>query len=204
VSDVPDPSAPGQAVLVKYTVVASDASTATRNVTVSGGGANCIATVAAGQCSLSISHVGSTPITASYAGDAGHSSSVSTAQAHHVHYVFTLKGPKAAPLINAGVAGAKIPVKFSLTKSFGLAILATGFPKMQVVSCSTWTGTQAAVAASPAGRAGLTYDAATKTYTYSWQTAASWFTTTPTCRLLTVSLNDGTTHVLRYKFSSHR
>ena len=75
---------------------------------------------------------------------------------------------------------------------------------MTVVSCSTWTGTHAAVATSPAGSAGLTFDATTKTYTYGWQTAASWFTTTPTCRLLTIGLRDGTTEVLRYKFSSHR
>jgi hypothetical protein len=49
-----------------------------------------------------------------------------------------------------------------------------------------------------ASTSGLTYDAATDTYTYVWRTERGWANT---CRQLTVRLSDGSDHVALFKFN---
>ncbi|KPV52300.1 hypothetical protein SE17_16325, partial [Kouleothrix aurantiaca] len=85
-ADTPDPSVPGQAVTVNYSVSASapGAGTPTGNVTVSDGVNSCTATVAAGTCSITLSTVGARTLTATYAGDANFSGSTSAGAAHTV------------------------------------------------------------------------------------------------------------------------
>ena len=84
-SDDPDPSAIGETVTIKYTVVpsATNAFTPTGNVTVSDGTQSCTATVAAGQCTIAFATLGTRTLTATYAGDDGFLTS-STTQTHTV------------------------------------------------------------------------------------------------------------------------
>ncbi|MBK9940225.1 MAG: Ig-like domain repeat protein [Kouleothrix sp.] len=85
-SDTPDPSTVGQVVTVQYSVVpASGSGTPTGNVTVSDGVNSCTATVAAGQCAITLSTAGSRTLTATYAGDASYNGSSSAGEPHIVN-----------------------------------------------------------------------------------------------------------------------
>ena len=68
--DTPEPSAPGAAVTVSFTVT-SDAGTVTGPVTVtaSGGSESCTADAAAGSCAITLNGSGSRTLTAAYAGN---------------------------------------------------------------------------------------------------------------------------------------
>ena len=46
------------------------------------------------------------------------------------------------------------------------------------------------------GPSGISFDAGTNTFTYNWQTSASW----TGCRKLTIKLKDNTTRELRFRF----
>src|SRR5207247_563627 len=86
-SDSPDPSIQGQAVTVQYSVSvnAPGAGTPTGNVTVSDGVNSCTGTVAAGQCSITLTTVGSRTLTATYAGDGNFNGSTSAGAPHTVN-----------------------------------------------------------------------------------------------------------------------
>jgi ABC-type transport system substrate-binding protein len=91
----------------------------------------------------------------------------------------------ALPTVNTVKAGRAVPFRFSLGGSFGLDVLASGYPKSEGGPCSS--GPTDLVETTSNG-AGLTYDASTQTYTYHWKTASSW---KGQCRTLTVRLRDG-------------
>jgi hypothetical protein len=196
------PTAPGAPFAVAYQVTAAGTTTPTGDVTVTFGSETCTASVAAGSCSITPSSVGTRPVTIAYAGDADHLPSSTSAGPKAVVYPFAWKGPKAPPLINSARAGAKVPLRFTLGAGFGKAIFATGFPKVQAASCSTWAVSGTNASTSPRGSSGLTYTASTKVYSYGWQTSSSWFKGKPVCRVVTVKLIDGTSWKLRYRFAS--
>jgi hypothetical protein len=79
-----------------------------------------------------------------------------------------------------------------------LNIFAAGYPASQTVACSSSAPLDAVEQTVTAGASGLTYDAATDTYTYVWKTDKSW---AGTCRQLTVRLSDGTDHIAQFKFT---
>lgn len=87
-ADTPDPSGPGQAVTVSYSVVATapGAGSPGGNVTVSasGGSESCTGTVAAGSCAITLTVVGGRTLTATYASDANFNGSTSAGVAHTV------------------------------------------------------------------------------------------------------------------------
>jgi hypothetical protein len=85
-SDEPDASVAGQAVTVRYSVVvdAPGAGTPTGSVTVGDGVDSCAGTVAAGQCTIVLSAVGSRTLTADYAGDGNFNASSSSGEPHTV------------------------------------------------------------------------------------------------------------------------
>jgi CSLREA domain-containing protein len=83
-SDTPDPSVVGQAVTVQYSVTPGGSGTPTGNVTVSDGTDSCTGTVAAGQCSLTLTTAGARSLTANYAGDSNFGGSISAAEPHQV------------------------------------------------------------------------------------------------------------------------
>jgi len=86
-ADTPDPSTVGQAVTVQFAVqvTAPGAGTPTGNVTVSDGVDSCTATVAAGQCDITLSTTGSRTLIATYAGDGNFTGSTSAGEAHTVN-----------------------------------------------------------------------------------------------------------------------
>jgi CSLREA domain-containing protein len=85
-SDNPDPSAVNGVVTVSYgvAVTALGAGTPTGNVTVSDGVDNCVGSVAAGGCAITLHSVGPRTLTASYAGDGNFTGSMSTDETHLV------------------------------------------------------------------------------------------------------------------------
>lgn len=88
-ADTPDPSMAGQAVTANYnvTVNAPSTGTPTGNVTVSDGVDSCTATVAAGQCTITLTTSGARTLTATYVGDANFNGSTAAGVPHQVNAV---------------------------------------------------------------------------------------------------------------------
>ncbi len=140
---------------------------------------------------------GTYPVTVAVTDSDGNTTS---ATADHT-VVFALAGFFAPldnpPMVNAVKAGSAVPVKFGLSGDKGLAILAAGSPVSRPVSCASSVPTGGAASTSTAGASGLQYDPATATYTYVWKTVKAW---AGTCRELSVTLVDGTTHTALFVF----
>jgi hypothetical protein len=101
------------------------------------------------------------------------------------------------PTINGVKAGQAVPVKFGLGGDQGLAVLAAGSPTVSgPVSCVSPSAGPGTAAAS-AGGSSLQYDPSTDQYTWAWKTDKVW---AGTCRILTVTLVDGTTHQALFDF----
>jgi hypothetical protein len=98
------------------------------------------------------------------------------------------------PTLNKFKGGTAVPVKFSLHGNNGLSIFAAGSPQSQPIDCSTLSPTGSAQ--PTAGK--LSYNAKTDRYTYSWATSKTWV---GTCRLLVVTLGDGTSHSANFTFT---
>ena len=107
-----------------------------------------------------------------------------------------------APIDNGGVlnvvrAGSTVPVKFSLDGDQGLAIFAEGSPSSRPIPCDPAASQDLIEETTTAGSSTLSYDAASDQYRYAWQTSKSW---AGTCRELTVTLSDGTSHTALFDF----
>lgn len=100
------------------------------------------------------------------------------------------------PTINQVNAGRAVPVKFSLAGNQGLGIMAAGSPTSAQVSCST-SAVIDVEGTVTAGGSSLSYDASSDRYNYVWKTEGSW---AGQCRVLNVTLIDGTTHTAYFKF----
>ena len=101
------------------------------------------------------------------------------------------------PTLNEMKAGAAAPVKFSLGGNQGLNIFATGSPSSVQVSCASGVPISDVEETETAGQSSLSYDAASDRYKYTWKTESSWKNT---CRVLTLTLRDGTVHTANFKF----
>lgn len=101
------------------------------------------------------------------------------------------------PLVNEMKAGQAAPVKFSLGGNQGLNIFAAGSPSSVQISCVSSDPIAPVEETETAGSSSLSYDAASDRYKYTWKTESSWKNT---CRLLTVTLRDGTVHQAKFKF----
>jgi hypothetical protein len=129
--------------------------------------------------------------------NAGNTASASAT--YSVHYAFT---GFFAPIDNGNVlnemnAGRAVPVKFSLDGDQGLDILAAGSPSSQQITSDTSIPFDEVEETSSAGSSSLSYDAASDQYKYVWKTDSAW---AGTCRQLTVTLRDGSTHTAKFKF----
>ncbi|MGH2722087.1 MAG: PxKF domain-containing protein [Actinomycetota bacterium] len=102
------------------------------------------------------------------------------------------------PVVNVVKAGSAVPVKFSLGGNQGLGIFIPGSPSSQKVACDTGSPQDAIETTVTAGGSTLSYDAATDQYTYVWKTDKAWASS---CRMLTVTLLDGTTHQAAFKLA---
>lgn len=101
------------------------------------------------------------------------------------------------PTVNVAKAGSAIPVKFSLGGDRGLGIFAPGSPASTDMACDSGAPTNETEQTVSAGGSGLSYDPATQVYTYVWKTQKSW---ADTCRLLSVTLTDGSVHLANFRF----
>jgi hypothetical protein len=101
-------------------------------------------------------------------------------------------------ILNQVKAGSAVPIKFSLNGDQGLDILASGSPSSQSITCNSQAEVDGIEQTVAAGASGLSYSAATDTYTYVWKTSRSW---EETCRQLVVRLDDGTTARANFTFS---
>jgi hypothetical protein len=102
------------------------------------------------------------------------------------------------PVLNAVKGGAAVPVKFSLTGYQGMAILASGSPASQRISCAAGGEIDAIEQTVAAGSSSLSYEATTDRYSYVWKTSSLW---AGTCRQLVVELDDGSVHKAFFKFT---
>jgi hypothetical protein len=98
------------------------------------------------------------------------------------------------PTVNSVKAGTSIGLIFALGGNRGLTIFTPGAPAYQTINCSTHalSGTASAATGS------LAYSTSTSRYTFGWTTSTSWANT---CRQVTVTLIDGTTHTAFFKFT---
>ena len=98
--------------------------------------------------------------------------------------------------LNVVRAGDLVDLGFGLGRSWGLDVLAAGFPVSVPIACpSGWV--ERRVPAAPAGSpVGLRFDGR---YTYGWPTPASW---AGTCRRFELQLDDdgGTMHTADFRF----
>jgi hypothetical protein len=102
---------------------------------------------------------------------------------------YSLTGPfppvDAQPTVNTVRAGSAVPVKFRLDGDRGLDVFADGYPRVVNGSCGAATdAVEESVAASISG---LTYAAASQTYTYVWKTPRGSIG----CRELVLRFRDG-------------
>jgi Tol biopolymer transport system component len=93
------------------------------------------------------------------------------------------------PTANKVAAGSAVPVKFRLGGPQGLAIFAGGYPRSQSVACNAAATVDGIEQTVSANTSGLTYDAASGTYSYTWKTDKAWANT---CRQLVLRFADGT------------
>jgi sugar lactone lactonase YvrE len=101
------------------------------------------------------------------------------------------------PTFNLVTAGTRVPMRFRLPdRNGGYVADTTAFESFTVATerCLSNVVTLNDVAS---GAAGLNFDAATSTYTYNWDTDASW---AGTCRNIKLRLIDGSRHTLMFKF----
>ena len=97
--------------------------------------------------------------------------------------------------VNLAKAGSSIPVRFSLGGDQGLEVL-DGAPTFSVSECDPDADVDAVETTTTANN-GLTYDAATDTYTYVWKTDKGW---KGKCGVFTLKLNDGSEHTAEFQF----
>lgn len=139
---------------------------------------------------------GTYTVTASFAGDATYTPATRTGTLVVSAFTGFFSPVNNAPTLNIAKAGSAIPVKFSLGGNRGLAIFAAGYPRVVTIVCSTGLATDEVETTVTAGGSGLTYDAATGVYQYTWKTQKSWVG----CRRLELRFVDGSVYSADFKF----
>jgi hypothetical protein len=141
--------------------------------------------------------VGSHTITAVYGGNAVYlaSSAQLTQQVGAFPFTGFFSPVSNPPTLNQVNSGQSVPFKFSLGGNRGLNIIVAGYPVSQQINCTTLA--PIGTAQQTNSTTGLTYDATSGRYTYTWKTDKSW---SNTCRQFTLRLTDGTDHTALFKF----
>lgn len=104
--------------------------------------------------------------------------------------------------VNKAEAGSSIPLKFTLGGNYGMNILAAGSPSSQQVSCTSPyapIGASSPTVSNETPSLVIEKDGEVWKYKYIWKTDKAW---QGTCRLLTVSFNDGTSKTALFQFKS--
>ena len=154
----------------------------------------CVGDVADG-AAIDTASVGAKTFTVTATDNAGNTTTNTVS--YTVEYDFAgFFAPVADNTLNVVTAGQSIPVKFSLHGDRGLGVLATGSPASTAVTCDSSLPAQDAAPTIAPGASGLTYDPASDRYSYVWKTSKQW---AGSCRTLTVTLDDTTSHRAQFK-----
>jgi YVTN family beta-propeller protein len=147
-------------------------------------------------CTVSASAVsflglGTCTIAANQAGNAAYLGAPQQLQQVSVIYPFTgfFQPVDGAGTLNVLKASKAVPIRFSLGGNRGLNVL-QGTPVSVEITCGSGPRDDIEET-SPTPQAGLRYDQVAGQYVYVWPTVKDW---ARTCRRLTLTLNDGTTH----------
>lgn len=101
------------------------------------------------------------------------------------------------PTLNLVPRGALVPIRWQLPDGRGGYVTnPASFASATVGSLSCGSAAAVPLNDTAAGPAGISFDPATHSFVYNWQTNASW----TGCRKLTIKLRDGSTHELRFRF----
>ena len=101
------------------------------------------------------------------------------------------------PTLNLVTRGSLVPIRWRLPDGNGGYVTNTAsFTSATVGSLTCGSATVVPLNDTASGPAGISFDAGTNTFTYNWQTNASW----TGCRKLTIKLRDNTLHELRFRF----
>jgi lysophospholipase L1-like esterase/chitodextrinase len=131
------------------------------------------------------------------AGGEGFTAATQTVTVSRYDFTGFFQPVDAAPAVNTMKAGRAVPIKFSLGKDEGLNILGAGSPRSVAVRCDTSAPLDELESTMTAGSNTLSYDAASKTYSYVWKTQSSWANS---CRKFVLELNDGSQHEAYFRF----
>jgi Bacterial Ig-like domain (group 3)/YDG domain/Galactose oxidase, central domain/Kelch motif len=203
-----NPSTIGQTVTFTATVAGNPAVTCnpTGTVTFKDGSTTLMAGVvlSGGSASFSTSSLsaGNHSITAVYSGNGNFNASTSPAYTQSVQYVFVgfLQPIDNLPIVNSSTAGQTIPVKWQLKDFAGnligdLSTLAPNGLQSQRIACDSQDSIDAIEELAAPGSTVFRFDG--MQFIYNWQTSKSW---AGTCRLMTVTLADGTVHTAQFTF----
>jgi hypothetical protein len=150
---------------------------------------------------VTLVNIGTCTVTASQAGNSTYAPATPVSRSFAVVWPFTgfLQPVDNLPTVNSANSGQAIPIKFSLGGNRGLSIFPTGItgPVVRVESCATGAPVDA-IENYATTNSGLTYDAASATYTYVWKTDK---TMASKCVGLSLKLLDGTTYDADFKFT---
>jgi CSLREA domain-containing protein len=102
-----------------------------------------------------------------------------------------------SPGANMATAGQAVPLIFGAGGSFGLDIIAAGYPTSQPVACDTGVPSGPPEPTVTPGNSVLTYDSFTNLYTVGWKTDKAW---AGTCRKIVLRLTDGMDHAALFRF----
>jgi hypothetical protein len=107
----------------------------------------------------------------------------------------------AAPLrapstLNLVARGSLVPLRWRLPDGRGGFVTNPASFVSATVSTFTCSGSSVSLNDVASGSEGLSFDAASGTFTYNWQTNAGW----TGCRKLIIKLKDNSTHEARFKF----
>jgi hypothetical protein len=158
-----------------------------------------LATDAAGSVALDASAIGPHTANAPSATDnVGHQSSASCSYSVIWNFSGFFQPVDNPDVLNVAKAGSAIPVKFSLAGDQGLDILAANSPTTSKIDCGDLTDLDSIETTVNAGQSSLSYDPVAGQYVYVWKTDKAW---SSSCRQLSVTLADGTTHIAYFKFT---
>jgi hypothetical protein len=164
--DTPDPSTPGQAVTVSFSVIPTQgAGTPTGSVIVSDGTRSCSAPVAYGQCAIIFTSAGAKSLVATYPGDVNFNGSTSAVEPHTVNALTA--PPVSFGKTSPGNNAANLPKTLTLwwSASFGADSYEFCLDTINDSACNSgWTNIGANTSVTLSG---LNYAT-----TYSWQVRA--------------------------------
>jgi hypothetical protein len=147
---------------------------------------------------VTLNAIGTCTVTANQAGDDNYEAAPQATQTISVRYDFDgfFRPIDNLPTWNALKAGQAVPIKFSLNGDYGLGILSSATQRS--VQCDTQAPVSTDTEITTAGGSTLQYDPIADQYTYVWKTDKGWGNS---CRILTITLNDGTVKTALFKLT---